>query len=318
MNFKQSYKKCRDAAEKCVTKYEFREKYKNEYQASWRNNWLKDFTWLKHKTYEENKNDKIYVVYSYEILEIKSVYVGLSCNIKRRDRQHRFGIKSSKGMRYSKLHKVISESGFTLPKPNIIYSDLSAIEAQDKENLCILSYKENGWNIINIAKTGKNIGSLGNSWIKWNEEMCFKEALKYERKCDFKKNASGAYAASVKNDWYKNYTWFGKNKNNNTHKRNYWNYENCFNEALKYKSKKEFEKNNETAAKKAYRNKWMKDYLWFKNDKKERNYWNYENCKAAAKKCKTRTEFARNYDTAYKKSLKNNWLKEFYDEKQKT
>ena len=312
MNIKWTYEKCRDAAEKCFTKCEFREKHKNEYQAAWRNNWLKDFVWLKHKVYEENKDDKVYVVYSYEILEINSVYVGLSCNIKRRDRQHRFGIKSSKGIRYSKLHKVVCNGGFTLPKPKIIYRDLSAIEAQDKEHMCIMTYVEKGWNIINVAKTGKNIGSLGSPWVKWNYETCFQEALKYKRKCDFKKKSSGAYAASVKHNWYKNYVWFGKNKNNNTHEKNYWNYETCFQEALKYKNKKEFEQNCETAAKKAYKNGWMKDYVWFKNPKRGKNYWTYEVCKEIAKLCKTRTEFARKYDTAYKKSLKNKWIDEFY------
>ena len=55
----------------------------------------------------------------------------------------------------------------------------------------------------------------------------------------------------------------------------------------------------------------MEDYVWFSIPRK-RNYWNYETCKDAAKECKTRTEFAKKYDTAYRLSLKNKWIEEFY------
>lgn len=314
MNIKWDFEKCKKEAEKYTTKFDFRNKSPKAYNASWRNKWLNRFNWLGIRQYEIDKNKRNYCVYSYEIPNLNKVYVGLTNNIKRRDRQHRFGIKSSKGTRYSHLYIVASENNIPLPNPIIIYNDLTSKEAQIKENEGIEQYKKDGWEIINIAKTGYNIGSLGSTWIKWDEKSCFEEAMKYSKKCDFKKYSNGAYASSVKNGWYDQYVWFGKNKNNNTHPSGYWNYETCYKEALKYESRKDFEKNSETAAKKAWKNDWMNDYTWFEPPRK-RNYWNYETCKNASQECATRTEFARKYDTAYKLSKLNNWLNEFYGEK---
>lgn len=44
--------------------------------------------------------------------------------------------------------------------------------------------------------------------------------------------------------------------------------------------------------------------------RKPKGYWTYERCKAAAKKCKSRSEFWRKYISAYSKSIKNGWLNE--------
>ena len=314
MNLKWDFEKCKKEAEKYTTKFDFRTKSHSAYSAAWRNKWLDKFSWLGMRKYELNKNERDYCVYSYEFPSLNKVYVGLTNNIKRRDRQHRFGIKSSKGIRYSHLYMVANDNNITLPKPIIICANLTSEEAQIKENYYINQYKDKGWGIINIAKTGYNIGSLGSTWIKWDEKSCFEEAKKYSKKSDFKKKSNGAYASSVKNGWYKSYTWFGNNKNNVTHSRGYWNYKTCYEEALKYRSRKEFEKKSDTAAKKAWKNKWMDDYTWFEPPQRK-NYWNYETCKKASQECSTRTKFARKYDTAYKMSLKNNWLNEFYGKK---
>ena len=314
MNIKWNYDSCKKEAEKYSTKFDFRKKSPSAYSAAWRNKWLVDFIWLGTRQYEIDKNKKDYCVYSYEIIETNKVYVGLTNNIKRRDRQHRFGIKHSMGVKYSNLHAIVEKEKVKFPSPKILYSGLTSCDAQIKEKCCIDEYALNGWEIINIGKTGYGIGSLGSTWLKWDKEACFKEALKYSQKSEFKKNSSGAYASSIKHGWYESYTWFGDNKNNNKHKKGHWDYEACYKEAMKYNSKKEFEKKSETAAKKAWKNKWMKDYVWFTPSRKK-NYWNYETCKNASKECKTRTEFYKKYNTAYKLSIKNNWIEEFYGKK---
>jgi len=43
----------------------------------------------------------------------------------------------------------------------------------------------------------------------------------------------------------------------------FWNYDNCYNEAKKYKSRAEFSRGNMGAYHAAVRNGWMKDYTWF-------------------------------------------------------
>jgi hypothetical protein len=40
-------------------------------------------------------------------------------------------------------------------------------------------------------------------------------------------------------------------------------------------------------------------------------YWTYERCKEEGRKYKTRKEFKYNAITAYKKSIKNNWIDVF-------
>lgn len=80
-----------------------------------------------------------------------------------------------------------------------------------------------------------------------------------------------------------------------------WDYENCYNEAKKYKTSGEFYKNAPGAYVAASRNSWFKDYTWMKTGHRMGEKEAIER----AKKYKTRTEFARNEDTAYNILLKN-------------
>lgn len=43
--------------------------------------------------------------------------------------------------------------------------------------------------------------------------------------------------------------------------------------------------------------------------------WNYVSCRKEAKKYKNRGQFQKGNDSAYKVSLKNNWLDEFFPKK---
>lgn len=310
MNLKWTFEKCKKEAKKYNTKFDFITKSHGAYIASWRNNWLGEFTWLKRKTYESDKNKKNYYVYSYELNTINKVYVGITNNINRRDRQHRFGNKSKNKIEYSNLYFTAKENNIILPQPIILYKELTPSEAQIKEHDCIEEYKLNGWILINKAKTGYCIGSVGTPWIKWDKEKCYKEALKYTKRSDFSKSSNGAYESARKNGWLDDYTWF--KKSHITHKKGYWTYDTCYQEALKFKTKKEFEKESGTAAKKAWENKWMDDYFWFEEKQKPRNYWNYETCENASKKCANRTEFCKKYYRAYEISLKNKWIDLFF------
>ena len=40
--------------------------------------------------------------------------------------------------------------------------------------------------------------------------------------------------------------------------------------------------------------------------------WNYDTCKEAALKCKTRGEYWKKYSMAAKKSIENGWLDDFF------
>jgi len=88
-----------------------------------------------------------------------------------------------------------------------------------------------------------------------------------------------------------------------------WNYENCKKEALKYKSRSEFAKNNGSAYYSSIKNKWLDDICSHMILKKKPNgYWNYENCKKEALRYKTKKNFYKNSKGAYNSAKRNKWL----------
>ena len=93
----------------------------------------------------------------------------------------------------------------------------------------------------------------------------------------------------------------------------YWNnYENCYNEALKYKSRKSFKSGSNTAYEKARKNGWLDDYTWMPKPKDKHNgYWNYETCFSAAKLCRSISEFTKLYSGALDKARDKGWLKDY-------
>lgn len=92
----------------------------------------------------------------------------------------------------------------------------------------------------------------------------------------------------------------------------YWNYENCYNEAKKYSTRGEFRKGSQVAYYKALRKKWIDDYTWLVYMKKPNNYYSYERCYEEAKKYTSRGEFAKGNQSAYNNAWKNRWLNDYY------
>lgn len=95
-----------------------------------------------------------------------------------------------------------------------------------------------------------------------------------------------------------------------------WTKEKCAEEALKYNTRKEFADGNSSAYIRARRSNWLDDICGhMKWDKRPVDYWTYDRCKEASKKCETRFEFSRKYSRAHTISSKNGWLDEFGLEK---
>jgi len=99
----------------------------------------------------------------------------------------------------------------------------------------------------------------------WNVyENAEREAKKYKTRFEFQKSCNGAYQAARKNGWLKDYTWFKEPRK--FHKPSvYWNKEKSYQEALKYKTRSEFQKGCVSAYNAAWKNKWLDDYTWFVN-----------------------------------------------------
>lgn len=89
-----------------------------------------------------------------------------------------------------------------------------------------------------------------------------------------------------------------------------WDYNTCYNEALKYDNETEFRKNCPTANAKAVKLGWKKDYYWMKRYDPH-VYYSYEECYEKAKPFSSLSQFQHNYPSYYRYSKANNFLQTF-------
>jgi len=93
--------------------------------------------------------------------------------------------------------------------------------------------------------------------------------------------------------------------------RNYWTYEKCKEEALKYKSITEFQKNSNGSYYSSLKNNWLNDICKHMIQKRKPNgYWTYEKCKEESLKYKTITDLQKGNISCYNICYKNKWINE--------
>ena len=170
---------------KYETRYEFRKNnYSAHSQATIHN--ILDELFKNHinNGYSDNEEwvENSYVIYVYELSEFNKAYIGLTNNINRRDKEHLFNDETS-------LSKFCKEHNLSLPEYKILEENLIPTEAKKKEKYWVDFYKDNGWEMFNISKTG----GLGFIKIKWTKKALQEEANKYITRGDFQKNNSTAY-----------------------------------------------------------------------------------------------------------------------------
>ena len=232
-----TYEKCMEEAKKFKCRSEFWAKSCSAYTKAKNNGWLDLYTWFETPKLAETIPEKNNYVYSYEDKEKKVAYIGRTVDIKRRHNQHNRMIKKTNSFDGIKQHFL--NQGKELPNPKILEKKLTYRESQIKENFWVNFYKENGWGIINKAKTGLNSSSLGRTYIKWTYEKCMKESKKYKTKVDFKKGSSGAYSAAIRNKWIDDFTWLKRKT-----KYEKYTYEKCKEIVKNYETKSCLIKNN--------------------------------------------------------------------------
>lgn len=165
---------CMEAALKCKTLVEFKRDYNKEYRSSYRNGWLAEFTWL-----EKNVPEKNVCIYSYVFPTLKTIYIGLTNNPKRRDSEHRGKDGNSAVFKFTQEHNI------QVPKMTILKSGLPADpDGRYWEDYYVKKYKTDGWNVLNIAKTGAT-ASIGTNAIKWSPDLIWEEVYKYNIFTDF-------------------------------------------------------------------------------------------------------------------------------------
>jgi predicted GIY-YIG superfamily endonuclease len=143
--------------------------------------------------------------------------------------------------------------------------------------------------------------------LNYSKEHCKKEALKYIRRIDFQKKSTSIYKFIQKNNWLDEICSHMRAIKAN----NYWNFDECQKEALKYNKRSVFRKCSGSAYSAARINNWLNQIcahmIIFSKPQK---YWTKEKCHEMALKCEYRSEFFKRFRTAYSAAFKKNWLDE--------
>jgi predicted GIY-YIG superfamily endonuclease len=231
------------------------------------------------------------MIYSFEFPD-KAVYVGLTFNSKKRFNQHLNSIKSA-------VNKYIQETGLTpIFKKHTDY--ISKEDAIKMEGQIEDQYRQNGWKILNIAKTG----ALGSSILKWTFDEVQKEALKYKTRTEFENKNGSAYQAARKRGWLDDVT-----KHMTLLRPQRYTDEELKDIAKKYNNIKDFEENDYGAYQAAHNRGIYKDIT--KHIQRFQNKWtSFESVKNEALKYKTIKDFRKHSLGAYKRAHKNGWLKD--------
>lgn len=231
--------KCTELALTCENRKEFHLKYNAAHKFSIKNGWIDEI--CSHMT---QSNNNFRCIYSYEFSD-NHVYIGLTYNIKNRNSRHFKEYNNSIVYKYSKETKL---------EPTLIqltdYLDIKSAKIMEEKQLN--NYKQNGWIILNTAKTG----SLGGITLIWTKEKCQEAASQCKNKSDFYKKYQSASGSALKNGWIDEICSHMENK---TKPKGYWNYENCLNEAIKVNNKKLL--NHSSAYKSIVKNNW-KDKIY--------------------------------------------------------
>jgi predicted GIY-YIG superfamily endonuclease len=283
-NFFTKKENCIEEALKYISLSDFSKKSPGAYKSSHKNGWLNEIS--SHMHYIGHKYKRC--IYCY-IFDDNSIYVGLTYNLEKRNLQH---LSNSK----SKVFIHIKKSDI---EPILVQlTDYINIEdARKLEYYFLIKYTNEGFKILNKNK----VGGIGGCSIKWTEEKCLYESLKYNSYKDFKKENKGAYIKAQKEGWIKFYKHLKKN--------NIWTKENCHFEAIKYKTRNEFQLYSGSAYISALRNKWLDDICkHMSNYRLPKGYWTLDKCHSEALKYNSRKSYSENSSSSYQISSKNKWL----------
>lgn len=260
---------CEIVAKECKNCNEFSKKYSAAYKSCIKNGWILEFSnkFYNNRPEFPSLNSPIHCVYAYEIKETNSVYVGRTNGLKRRDHDHRFRNDNDS----LRMHCI--NNGVEIPKPIILEENLTGKESQIKEKMWLDYYVDNGWNKINIGKTGENSSSLGSIASIWTYDTCKEAAKKCTSKEDFKKKYSRAHNVSITNKWLNEFFPTNMKRENGC----FDTLEGCMNVAKDYSSIMQIRKEYPFLYHKISKNKWtdiVKKYITNNNSNINHYYQN--------------------------------------------
>ncbi len=280
--------------ERCLkeaVKYKLRSMFKansgGAYNASIKNGWLDEI--CSHMSVVGNRFMRLVYVYEFDD---GAVYVGLTYNIEKRDNKHKRDKRSKVYQHIKKtgFKPILTYSDYIdVNKARVLEAE--KVEEYRNSGYNVLNEAKAGaiggglkWNKKKCLQESlkykkrtifaKESGSAYNSaringWLDeicshmnviekkpksyWTKERCEKEVVKYNSKKELYKKSPGAYMSMLNNNWLHELCPHMRTKKSN----GYWTKEKCLEEALRYNSKQEFRKNNESAYVIALKNKWL-------------------------------------------------------------
>lgn len=293
------YEACYEAAKGCASRSDLKYKYPQAYRTALKNGWIDDYIWFKTK--------------GEAIAESKTVCTKEYCY----EEAKKYTSKIDFLRNSNRAYVVAKQNGWIEEYTWLI--QLKQYKGKFDYEYCYKEAKK--YKTRKEFQVGCSCGYYHariNKWLddytwfvhpevsnkKWNKGTCYDEAKKYETLKEFAEKSSGCYNAALKNGWLGDYIWLKRKQRTN----GYWDYDNCFNEAIKYSSRREFKDGNDSAYRSAIKNGWIDEYTWFTKPNKK---WVYQTCLEESKKYSTRGEFALGCSGAYHVARENNWLDEY-------
>ncbi len=187
----RTYEEVKKAAGLYNTRMEFKDKDINNYCFAVSHGWLDDV--CSHMVTVGDKYKRC--VYVYEFSD-NFCYIGLTYNINTRHAQH------ISGKHFSKVYEHSVKYNIKIPKPKKLTEYIDKDDAAILEGKYLKEYQDNGWKIINVAKTG----GLGGNKHKYanaeiTKEFCKTIAKKYNSPTEFIRNNQTLYSIVNKNGW---------------------------------------------------------------------------------------------------------------------
>ena len=230
---------CYKAALQCQYRSEFAEKFEGEYMAALRNGWLDEI--CSHMIAVGNHYKRCIYAYEFPNIEEKNyVYVGLTDHIPQRDLVH-----GRKGAVYAfcKKHNV------ERPKPIQLTEYIDKEEAKEQEGIQLSKYIAKGWFPLNRVKTGSLGGHLANDGFTFEE--CKAVGQKYSKRSEWKHNDYPTYYIASKRGWIDDI--LKQSKRFGNAKQKFWTEERIAETALRYESRREFQRNEASAYARAWK-----------------------------------------------------------------
>ncbi len=139
-------------------------------------------------------------------------------------------------------------------------------------------------------------------------DVCKKDALKYNTRIDWKKISYSIYSVASRRKWLSLCT--GHMKRLLNHK-GYWTFEKCKEEALKYKTKKAWAKENPSSLFVSKKNGWFKELTQHMPKRAPTPLkWSMSECLSDASKHSTKTEWENSNPILYAAAYRNKWLEQ--------